>query len=133
MRRVLLDTNAYSALMRGDEALLGVLAEAEVVYLSVFVLGELYVGFKGGRHERQNRETLRDFRAAPTAMTLLATEETAEVFGAVKDALKKKGTPLPLNDVWIAAHALETGATLLTYDDHFEAVEGLRRWPSKSV
>lgn len=131
MKKVLLDTNAYSRLARGDEDLLGVLAEAEVVYLSVFVLGELYAGFRGGKHEPRNRELLRDFRAAPSVMTLLATEETAEVFGTVKDALERQGTPLPINDVWIAAHALETGATLLTWDDHFEAVKGLRRWPAR--
>lgn len=59
----------------------------------------------------------------------MATEETAEVFGRVKDELRRKGKPLPINDVWIAAHALEAGATLVTLDAHFEHVAGLRRWP----
>ncbi len=130
MKKVLIDTNAYSRIGRGDEEVLAVLAEADTVYLSIFVLGELLAGFRGGTQERQNRKELRDFRAAPTVMFLPATEETAEIFGAVKDALKRQGTPIPLNDVWIAAHALETGATLLSWDAHFDAVKGLRRWPA---
>lgn len=130
MKRILIDTNAYSRLMAGEEGVLEVLAEAEVVYLSIFVLGELYAGFRGGKRETENRSMLRDFRAAPTVMTLPATDETAELFGTLKDSLKREGTPLPLNDVWIAAHALEVGATLVSFDGHFRAVKGLRRWPS---
>ena len=61
---------------------------------------------------------------------LLASEDTAEMFGTVKDALRRQGTPLPINDVWIAAHALEAGATLVSFDRHFERVPGLRRWPT---
>jgi len=129
MKKVALDTNAYSRLAAGEEALLEVLGDADVVYVSVFVLGELFAGVRGGRHERQNRKTLREFLATPTVKLLLATEETAEVFGTLKDALRREGTPLPINDVWIAAHALEVGATLLSFDAHFERVHGLRRWP----
>ena len=130
MKRILIDTNAYARLMTGDEGVLAVLAEAEVVYLSVIVLGELFAGFRGGKREAENRAMLRDFRAAPTVMTLPATDETAESFGALKETLKRAGTPLPLNDVWIAAHALEVGATLISFDAHFRVVKGLRRWPS---
>lgn len=129
MKRVLIDTNAYSRLGRGDEQVLEVLGEADTVYLSIFVLGELLAGFRGGKREEANRALLRDFRAAPTVLLLPASEETAERFGQLKDALKRQGTPLPLNDVWIAAHALETGATLLSFDEHFDAVPGLDRWP----
>jgi len=101
---------------------------AEVVYVSIFVLGELYAGFAGGTKERQNKETLNRFLLKPTAKILNATAETAEVFGKVKQDLKKAGTPLPINDVWIAAHAIETGSTVITYDNHFKNVAGLRLW-----
>ena len=129
MKKISLDTNAYSRLAAGEEALLDVLGEADVVYVSIFVLGELFAGFRAGKHERQNRQTLREFLSSPTVKLLLGTEETADVFASVKDALRRQGTPLPINDVWIAAHALEAGATLVTFDAHFGKVQGLRRWP----
>ncbi|MHB8873881.1 MAG: PIN domain-containing protein [Myxococcaceae bacterium] len=129
MRKILLDTNAYSRLRVGDRAMLDPLGEAEVVFMSIFVLGELHAGFAGGRAAERNRAELRDFLGSPTVKLLFATDETAEVFGTVKDLLRRQGTPLPINDVWIAAHALEAGATLVTFDAHFEKVRGLRRWP----
>lgn len=132
MKRMLLDTNAYARLARGDARVLDALGDADVIYLSVFVLGELFAGFRGGRHEAQNRKGLRDFMGASTVKLLFATEETAERFGVLKDQLKRAGTPLPINDVWIAAHALETGATLVSWDQHFEQVAGLQRWPQEA-
>lgn len=131
MKRVLIDTNAYSRLASGDEEVLEVLGAADTVYLSVFVLGELYAGFKGGQRERKNRELLRAFIAGESVKLLLATDATAEVFANVKDALRRKGKPLPMNDVWIAAHAIEAAATLVTFDAHFEEVDGLQRWPGR--
>lgn len=131
MKRVLLDTNAYSRLASGDEEVLEVLGAADTVYLSVFVLGELYAGFKGGQRERKNRELLRAFIAGESVKLLFATDATAEVFANVKDALRRKGKPLPMNDVWIAAHAIEAAATLVTFDAHFEEVDGLQRWPGR--
>ena len=92
---------------------------ADLVYLSVFVLAELYVGFKGGSKEKQNRDLLTRFVSRPTVRIVSATQETAEVFAEIKHSLKRAGTPLPLNDVWIAAHALETGSVLATFDSHF--------------
>ena len=65
---------------------------------------------------------------AQSVKILNATAETAEVFGMVKQNLKKAVTPLPINDVWIAAHAVETGSTLVTYDNHFKKIAGIRRW-----
>lgn len=129
MRNILLDTNAYSRLAAGEEALLDVLGSADVVTMSIFVLGELYAGFRGGKQTRKNRDELKQFLLSPTVKILFGTDETAEVFGELKAALRRQGTPLPINDVWIAAHTLEIGATLVTFDAHFEAVQGLRRWP----
>lgn len=128
MRAVLLDTNAYVRFLAGDERALGCLAHADRVHMSVFVLGELVAGFRAGTREKQNRQVLDRFLAKPGVEVLDATRETAEYFGLIKVALKKAGRPIPLNDVWIAAHALETGAVLVTYDTHFTAVPGLRTW-----
>jgi len=128
MKRILLDTNAYSHLLSGDKKVLSLLAESDVVYLSIFVLGELYAGFKGGSKEQENTQLLKRFIQKPTVEILEATEETSRVFGQVKNDLKKAGTPLPVNDVWIAAHTLESGSTLITYDIHFREIPDLKLW-----
>jgi tRNA(fMet)-specific endonuclease VapC len=125
VRRLLVDTNAYTRLMRGDERVLELLGAADVVFLSVVVMGELYAGFKRGQREYDNRRLLSEFISRATVKVLFVTGQTAEVFGDVKDSLKKKGTPIPINDVWIAAHAIENGATLVTFDHHFNRVMGL--------
>lgn len=128
MKKVLLDTNAYTALRRGDERILDALGRAEVVYMSAIVLGELHAGFKGGSKETANRHELEEFNSRPTVRILHVTQETAEIFGMVKHRLKTAGTPIPINDVWIAAHATEAGAFLITHDEHFDAVPGILRW-----
>ena len=128
MRAVLLDTNAYVRFLAGDDRVLSCLAGAGRVYISIFVLGELAAGFRAGSKEKQNRQILDRFLAKSSVIVLDATRETAEYFGLIKAALKRSGQSIPLNDVWIAAHALETGAVLVTYDTHFAAVPGLRTW-----
>jgi tRNA(fMet)-specific endonuclease VapC len=128
VNKVLLDTNAYTSLLRGDQAVLEALGRAGVVFMSVFVMGELYGGFKGGDRELENRAQLDDFLRRPTVRVLTATQETADIFGAIKHRLRKAGTPIPINDVWIAAHATESGSHLMSYDAHFAGVPGLLLW-----
>lgn len=128
MRKVLLDTNAYTALRRGDESILDVLARAETVFMSAIVLGELHAGFKGGSKETVNRRELAEFNSRPTVRILHVTQETAEIFGTIKHRLQTAGTPIPINDVWIASHTTESGAFLVTYDEHFDVVPGILRW-----
>ncbi len=128
MKKILLDTNAYTRLLTGDDSVLSVVASAESVFMSVFVLGELHAGFSGGAKFRENHEILTRFLAKSPVMILNATTETAEVFGELKNALKKAGTLIPINDVWIAAHCLETGSVIITYDLHFRKIAGIRLW-----
>jgi tRNA(fMet)-specific endonuclease VapC len=128
MKRLLLDTSAYTALLTGDREVFSRLAESETVFMSVFVLGELYAGFRGGKKEQENRDRLAAFLAKPPVKILPATQDTAEIFGLVKDRLRRAGTPIPINDVWISAQAMEAGAQLVTYDLHFRKVEGLLLW-----
>ncbi|OGD36078.1 MAG: twitching motility protein PilT [Candidatus Aminicenantes bacterium RBG_19FT_COMBO_58_17] len=133
MRKILLDTNAYVRFLRGDEKVMTYLAQADSVCVSVFVLGELYAGFRAGGKERNNRQILERFLLKPTVTVLEATIETADIFGLIMASLKKSGNPIPINDLWIAAHALETGSILLTYDHHFAVVPGLRLWDEFSL
>ena len=128
MRKILLDTNAYIGYLRGDERVLSYLGQAEIVYMSVFVMGELYAGFRAGKREKENKQILERFLIKSTVSVLEASKDTAEIFGMVKDSLKRTGHPIPVNDVWIGAHALETGSVLLTFDRHFDFIPGLRLW-----
>lgn len=128
MKKILLDTNAISSLLRGDEKVLEEIIGADRVYISIFVLGELYSGFKGGNKEKENNFLIKDFISKPTVKLLNGTMETAEIFSEIKNQLKLNGTPLPINDIWIAAHSIETGSVLITYDKHFNHISGLRKW-----
>lgn len=132
MRKVLLDTSAYAALLGGDEEVLEAIAAASEVFISIFVLGELWAGFRGGSRERENRERLEAFLGKPSVIVIDATRDTAEIFGRVKDRLRRAGTPIPINDVWIAAHAIEHGAEIITYDRHFTFIPGLLLWAGVS-
>jgi tRNA(fMet)-specific endonuclease VapC len=128
MRKILIDTNAYVKLLAGDKTILEEINYSDRVNMSVFVLGELYAGFKGGNKEKENLGLLRKFLDKSTVQILTATNETSEVFGIIKSELKKQGKPIPINDVWIAAHTLETGSVLITYDKHFSYIPGIRLW-----
>ncbi|HBC88237.1 MAG TPA: twitching motility protein PilT [Lentisphaeria bacterium] len=128
MRAVILDTNAFAALFRGDEDVLKTISGADQVFASVVVIGELEAGFRGGVHYAKNIEILDRFLARPSVETLEVTRETGNCFGLIKDALRRKGTPIPVNDVWIAAQAVERGAVVVTYDKHFANIDGLRMW-----
>jgi tRNA(fMet)-specific endonuclease VapC len=96
MKRVLLDTSAYTALLTGDQDVFRLLAGAETVFLSVIVLGELYAGFRGGRQDRKNREVLASFLAKPTVKILPIMQDTAEIFGRVKIPCAGPARPSPL-------------------------------------
>ena len=128
MRKILLDTNAYVGYLSGDKQVLSYLGQSDCVYISVFVLGELYAGFRAGKREKENKQLLERFLMKSTATILEASKETAEIFGIIKESLRKSGHPIPINDVWIGAHALETGSVLLTYDRNFAFIPGLRLW-----
>jgi tRNA(fMet)-specific endonuclease VapC len=128
MRAVLLDTNAFTALFQGDTGVLDAVAKADSVYASAIVIGELEAGFRGGNRYADNVALLDRFLAKPSVEILPVRRETGECFGRVKQAMKIKGTPIPINDVWLAAQCMETGAVLVTYDGHFDVVDGLRLW-----
>ena len=125
MRPVLIDTNAYAAFKRGDPGILQVLQHVEKIAMSPVVLGELLGGFANGSKEKQNRKELHQFLESPRIIIYLMTSDTANFYSAVYSSLKKKGHPIPTNDMWIAAQTLEHGCILCTYDKHFNQIEGL--------
>ncbi len=125
--RLVLDTSAYSHFRRGDAAVLDTLARAERVLIPVTVLGELEAAFELGSRARENRRGLDDFLAEPFVDLIDATASVARHYGRVFATLKRGGTPVPVNDIWIAAATLDCGGTLLTFDRDFERIAGLDR------
>jgi predicted nucleic acid-binding protein len=123
--KVCLDTNAYSRLMSGHAPLTEVLESADEVLVPATVLGELYAGFDMGSRREANRRQLREFLALPGVETVVTTPDMAERYGILVSQLARQGTPIPTNDIWIAASALDSGARLVTYDPHFRHVQGL--------
>jgi tRNA(fMet)-specific endonuclease VapC len=128
IKRLVLDTNAYSRLLLGDQAVKEALNQAEKTFVPLFVIAELLFGFKNGSREEENRKTLNQFLSEETVELFLPTLETAEIFSALMADLKKKGAPLPTHDVWIAAIAIETGSVVVTYDRHFLEIAQARVW-----
>lgn len=126
MRAMLLDTNAYTALMRGDADIVEVLTHAERLLLRSVVLGELLGGFAAGSRVALNRAELARFMNSPRVEVVPVTALTADSYALVYASLRRKGQPIPTNDLWIAACALEHGAAVLTRDAHFAAIDGLR-------
>lgn len=123
--KILLDTNAYVALMRGDRETARRVRRAERVFLSAVVAGELLFGFRNGSRFEKNFCDLEAFLENAYVEFLAVSLTTADRFGRIAASLRQKGAPLPTNDIWIAAHAIESGAELLSFDRHFEAIEGL--------
>lgn len=126
MRPLLIDTNAYSAFMRGERPVVEAIAHADALHFNAVVLGELLGGFAAGSREAQNRAELARFLASPRVSVLPLTANTADSYALVYAGLRRRGQPIPSNDLWIAASALEHGCGLLTLDAHFRQVEGLR-------
>ena len=126
MRAILLDTNAYTAFMLGAAEVVDVVAHADRLYLNSIVLGELLGGFAVGTREPTNRAELARFLDSPRVEVLPITADTADSYALIYDGLRRKGHPIPTNDLWIAASAMEHGAALLTRDAHFSHIDGLR-------
>jgi tRNA(fMet)-specific endonuclease VapC len=123
--RLVLDTSAYSHFRAGDERVLELIAVAEVVGLPTVVLGELEAAFMLGRRERENRAILNEFLAESFVAILPVTPAVARRYGRLFADLRRAGTPIPINDVWIAATALDCGGQLLTFDDDFRRIAAL--------
>jgi tRNA(fMet)-specific endonuclease VapC len=120
--RLLLDTSAYSAFMKGHAEISAAVQVNEEIFLNSVILGELIAGFIKGGRRRKNENELRRFLASPRVGVLDVTEETAERYAVILNSLWRAGTPIPTNDIWIAASAMEHGLRLVTTDDHYQKV-----------
>ena len=125
MKKILIDTNIYSHAFRGTEDVIETLRKADEIGLTVISIGELFAGFKGGGKEKENLEELEEFLDSPRVVVYNVDDQTSGFYANVFHNLKKAGTPIPTNDIWIAAIAFQHGLTIFTKDIHFNHVAGL--------
>ncbi len=125
MKSITIDTNAYSNFMRGKQDIYNFFSRAEEILIPVAVWAELRVGFKAGTKEEKNLDSLAQFMASPRVKVAYIREHTALLFAEIFSNLKRRGRPIPINDIWIAACAMEHGSVLISEDRHFDLIKGL--------
>jgi len=123
--RVALDTSRLTDLFQGDTALGEWLGACEEIWIPLVVLAEIKAGFYGGAQQHRNEVLLQKLLAKTTVGVLLPNRETAEHYARLFVQLKRAGTPIPDNDLWIAALALEHDLLLITRDQHFQYIPQL--------
>lgn len=121
-RRLCLDTSAYSHFQLGEKQAVSLISSAKVVGIPSIVLGELRAGFKLGSRADKNEKELQEFLSNSVVQVLNVDDEASNFYADVVLQLRKSGTPIPTNDIWIAALALREGATILTFDKHFQTI-----------
>jgi tRNA(fMet)-specific endonuclease VapC len=125
MTSLFIDTNIYSLAMKNDENAVNILRSTEKIFISSIVIGELISGFKYGKKELKNMSLFYEFLDSPRVEVVDITENTAIHYSQIFLDLRKAGTPIPTNDMWIASTAKEKGTYLATMDKHFKYVPGL--------
>ncbi|MCP4750727.1 MAG: type II toxin-antitoxin system VapC family toxin [Proteobacteria bacterium] len=123
--KICIDTNIYSAYKKGDSIVTDILEKTDEINIPSVVLGELYAGFYLGNRTKTNIAELEEFLAVPGISVIEIDAPIAEKYGYLIKTLKRQGTPIPTNDVWIAASALENSLKLMSYDTYFDAIPGI--------
>ncbi len=120
-----LDTNTYSALLAGQKKATEIITSASQVWMPSPVLGELRAGFAKGSKIAQNELLLQEFLASRYVQVIAIDEPVTRCYAKIFEQLRKNGTPIPTNDLWIAACVMKIRYPLYTLDKHFKYVEGL--------
>lgn len=121
--RFALDTNIVSAWLKGEGPIADKIDAAESVFLPIIVIGELYYGAGFSSQVAKNTQDIKKITERYPLLSI--DEDTTIIYGSIKTGLRKKGTPIPENDIWIAAIAIQNDLTLTTRDKHFNEIEGL--------
>ena len=125
IKRVLVDTDIYIEFLRGDENTNNILSSADFIAFSVISIGEILAGFKIWSDEKKYLNELDQFLYSPRLIIYDIDSETSEFYAKIYNELRVAGNPIPTNDMWVAALALQHGIKLLTNDRHFTKVAGL--------
>ena len=123
---ILIDTNAYASFKRGNLEAIEVIRHTPFIAISATILGELLAGFVVGNRELRNRQELEQFFKSPRVKLFTIDHGTAEHYATIYKDLRQKGRPIPTNDLWIAATAVQHNLSIFTYDEHFETIDGVR-------
>jgi len=123
LSRYCLDTSAYSQFKRGDPQVVDRIDRADWLGVPSIVLGELWIGFLLGDRLAKNQRELEEFLASPEVERIAVDEQVSRIYAEICVSLRRAGTPVPSNDIWIAATAIHSGAPVLTYDTHFNDIQ----------
>jgi tRNA(fMet)-specific endonuclease VapC len=123
--KILLDTSAYVGFKINHSEVVETIVSAELVLFSAVVLGELLFGFRNGTRFKKNVTELNRFLEHDAVEMVSIGRISADRYSRIASHLKQKGTPIPTNDIWIAAQSMEHGAELITMDKHFDKISGL--------
>ncbi len=123
--KIIIDTSAYVAFKLNNSKAVTAIDQAEHIMFSTIVLGELMFGFRNGSKFDENMDNLNLFLQHDIVSIIQVTKITSDRYSRITHQLKVKGTPIPTNDIWIAAQTMESGAELITSDKHFEKIPGL--------
>lgn len=118
-KRIILDTSGYSAYLRGNPAIGLAIQQAAEILFNPIIVGELLAGYIMGKSEKKNRAILQEFLSSLRVKIVDIDEETSERYAIIMNHLRTKGTPIPTNDLWIAASAMQHGLMVLTTDNHY--------------
>lgn len=124
---IAIDTNRYSDLCRDDPTSVRVVESADRVIIPFVVLGELRSGFGLGGHARRNEQALARFLQLPQVVTVFPDDSTTRIYATIFSELRRSGTPIPTNDIWIAALVLQHDLVLFSRDRHFELIPRIAR------
>ena len=123
--KIMLDTNAYVGFKRNVVEIVEFIVGAELILFSPIVLGELMFGFRNGTRFKENMDDLNNFLQHEAVELAQIGDLTSDRYSRIAVQLKRQGTPIPTNDIWIAAQTMEHGVELITSDQHFEKINGL--------
>jgi tRNA(fMet)-specific endonuclease VapC len=123
--KILLDTSAYVGFKRNLDQIVEIVLKAERILFSPIVLGELMFGFRNGTKCKENMSDLNEFLQHEVVQLIPINEITSDRYSRIATQLRSAGTPIPTNDIWVAAQTMEHGAELITSDTHFEKISGL--------
>ncbi len=123
--KIILDTSAYVGFKRNAVETVEIIVKTELIVFSPVVLGELMFGFRNGSRFKKNMDDLNRFLEHEAVDLAPIGKITSDRYSRIAAQLRLQGTPIPTNDIWIAAQAMEHGAELITSDKHFDKISGL--------
>ena len=126
--RLAVDTSAYIAFCKNNRMAVDAMQRADEIILPLMVIAQLRAGFAVGKRGDENEQILQRFLNSDRVSILSPNENTCYIYARLFSYLRGKGTPIPINDLWIASIALQTDATLLTFDQPFQALPQVPKW-----